>query len=213
MPTFSKLNPKLLEVKIQGEEVLSRTGSMVAYKGDVTFSKTFLGPGGLQTMVARGVTGEGLNLMHCTGNGEVLFARSGLHVTIIRLQGENLHVEASNLLAFDTRLNANIVFQGNQGMSGVARGVLSGQGLFTTVLQGMGEVAIVTHGDIIELPVSTEKPVFVDPQAFIATKGSVQSQIVTAMSWKNLLGQGSGESFQLKFTGQGTVYIQASEEK
>ncbi len=213
MASFKNLNSKLLEVNLQREEVLCRRGSMIAYKGEVAFSRTFLGPGGISSTAARAATGEGLDLMHATGSGEVLFAACNAHVTVVSLRGEILYVEATSLLAFASALQPNIVFQGNQGASGVARGLLSGQGLFTTTLQGHGDVAILSQGDMISLEVRPDKPVFVDPQAYIGCKGSVSSEIVTAMSWKNMLGQGSGESFQLKFTGQGTVYIQASEEK
>jgi uncharacterized protein (AIM24 family) len=37
------------------------------------------------------------------------------------------------------------------------------------------------------------------------------SSIKTDVSWKTFVGQTSGESYQLQFTGNGTVYIQASE--
>jgi uncharacterized protein (AIM24 family) len=59
--------------------------------------------------------------------------------------------------------------------------------------------------------VRPDRPLFVDPQAYIGHLGQLQPTIHTDLSWKNLIGQGSGEAFQLKFTGTGTVYIQASE--
>ena len=34
-----------------------------------------------------------------------------------------------------------------------------------------------------------------------------------ALGWRDLVGRGSGEAFQLELSGNGTVYVQASEEK
>ena len=78
-------------------------------------------------------------------------------------------------------------------------------------LQGTGEVAILSDGNAIGLEVTPDKPVFVDPDAYIGHKGNLSSNIVTDVNWKSFIGQTSGESYQVKFTGQGTVYIQASE--
>ncbi|MEN9865306.1 MAG: hypothetical protein RL748_896, partial [Pseudomonadota bacterium] len=84
-------------------------------------------------------------------------------------------------------------------------------GLFTSTLEGSGEVAILSDGNAIGLQVTQDNPVCVDPDAYIAHKGNLSSQIVTDLNWKTFIGQTSGESYQVKFTGQGTVYIQASE--
>ncbi|RYD68633.1 MAG: AIM24 family protein, partial [Verrucomicrobiaceae bacterium] len=184
MSSFTQINSKLLQVQLSGGDVLCRNGTMIAYTGEIEFSRSFLGPGGLQAAAARAATGEGITLMHARGSGQVLFADDGGHVTIIPLSGDTLYVESSSLLAFTSSLNTSIVFQGNQGASGVARGLMSGQGLFSTALQGNGDVAIVSEGDVIGLPVTHDKPVFVDPQAYIGYKGSLSSEIVTAMGWK-----------------------------
>ncbi len=52
----------------------------------------------------------------------------------------------------------------------------------------------------------------VDPQAFVASYGPVQTELKSSMSWRNA-GRTGGESMQLECTGQGIVYVQASEEK
>jgi uncharacterized protein (AIM24 family) len=53
----------------------------------------------------------------------------------------------------------------------------------------------------------------VDPDAFVGYTGNVRQEFVFDVNWKTLVGQSSGESYQLKFTGQGTVYIQPSERR
>lgn len=212
MPTYSKINSKLIQVNIANEEILARRGAMIAYTGRVNFAKSFLGAGGLMQGVARQVTGEGMPLMSATGSGEVLFGHMGQHVMIIPVRGETLYIESESVLCFDKRLRAGTSFLGSQGVQGLIRGAATGSGLFTTTFDGTGDVGIISHGNAIALEVTQAKPIFVDPQAYIGHRGQVQSQMVTDMNWKTFLGQGSGESFQLKFTGQGTVFIQASEQ-
>jgi uncharacterized protein (AIM24 family) len=211
MPAYSLVNEKMLQVEIAGEEVFAKKGAMIAYNGQIEFAPSFIGNEGVQSAAMRSVTGETLQLMRATGRGQVLYARRGLHITIISLRGETLFIESDSVLAFDSRLRSGTVFQGNQGVQGLVRGAATGQGLFSTTFDGQGDVAITSDGDTIGLDVTPEKPIFVDPNAYIGHKGNLSSQFVTDVNWKNLVGQGSGESFQLKFSGQGVVYIQASE--
>lgn len=212
MPVYQQINEKMLEVKLGNEEVFARKGAMVSYQGDVAFSRSFLAGQGVQSLAMRAVTSEGYAMMSARGTGSVFYAQGGLFVTIVPVRGETFYVESDSLLAFDARLTAGTMFLGNQGgVQGVVRGMASGQGLFTTTLQGTGEVAIFSDGNAIGLPVTPEVPVFVDPQAYIGHTGQLSSTIVTDLNWKTFVGQASGESYQVKFTGQGTVYIQASE--
>lgn len=212
MPVYQQINEKMLQVTLSNEEVFARKGAMVSYQGDVQFSRSFLAGQGVQSLAMRAVTSEGYALMLAKGSGSVYYAQGGLFVTIIPVRGETLYVESDSLLAFDARLTAGTMFLGNQGgVQGMVRGAVTGQGLFTTTLQGTGEVAILSDGNAIGLPVTPEVPVFVDPQAYIGHVGQLSSSIVTDLNWKTFVGQASGESYQVKFMGQGTVYIQASE--
>jgi uncharacterized protein (AIM24 family) len=212
MPTYQLRNEKLLEVTLQGEECFAKRGAMIATVGEIRFAPATLGSEGLQSGLARGLTSENLNLMRATGRGTVLYARRGLHIQILSLRGETLYIESESVLAYDGRLRSGTYFQGNSGgVGGLVRGAATGQGLWTTTLEGQGEVAILSEGEAIALEVSAQKPVFVDPNAYIGHKGQLQSSIHTDVGWKTLVGQGSGESFQLKFTGAGTLYVQPSE--
>lgn len=87
---------------------------------------------------------------------------------------------------------------------------MTGQGMFTSQLSGVGSVAVLAHGEVLELAVRADKPVIVDPQAFVAARGQVQVALGANVSVKEAR---SGEMFQLTVTGQGTVYVQASERK
>jgi uncharacterized protein (AIM24 family) len=106
------------------------------------------------------------------------------------------------------------VFLGSQGgVMGMVRGQVSGQGLFTTTLKGQGAVAVMAHGGVIEIPITPQRPVHVDPQAYVAHHGDVRNKLSTALGWRDMVGRGSGEAFQLELSGSGAVYVQASEEK
>jgi uncharacterized protein (AIM24 family) len=212
MPVYQQINEKMIEVQLDNEELFAKKGAMISYQGEVAFSRSFLGGQNVQDLAMRTVTSEGNALMLAKGRGKVYYAYDGLFVTIIPVRNETLYVESDNLLAYDARLTAGTMFLGNQGgVSGVLRGAVSGQGLFTTTLQGNGEAAILSDGNCIGLPVSNDVPVCVDPQAYIGHTGNLSSSIVTDLNWKTFVGQASGESYQVKFSGSGTVYIQASE--
>jgi len=214
MPVYTQVNEKMIEVTLANESVYAMKGAMISYQGTVEFARAFLAGEGVQGMAMRAATSEGHVLMKATGTGKVYYACNGNFVSIIPVRGETLYVESKNLLAYDERLTTGTLFLGNQGgVSGIVRGAVSGQGLFTTTLQGNGEAAILSDGNAIGLPVTANAPICVDPQAYLAHTGQLQSSIVTDLNWKSFVGQASGESYQVKFSGTGTVYIQASERK
>ncbi|NUP36985.1 MAG: AIM24 family protein [Streptomyces sp.] len=213
---FTRINSKLVEARIvPGQRMFSQRGAMIAYRGAVAFTPSIVGgQGGVMSMIGRRVAGEATPLMTVEGDGTVLFGHGGHHIHAVDLTGETLYVEADRLLAFDGSLAQGTMFMGSQGgVMGVIRGQATGQGLFTTTLQGKGSVAVMAHGGVFELPVTPGRPVHVDPQAYVAHRGDLRNRLVTAIGWREMVGRGSGEAFQLELSGQGTVYVQASEEK
>ncbi|MEU2229456.1 MULTISPECIES: AIM24 family protein [Streptomyces] len=213
---FREINSKMVEATvIPGQRMFSQRGAMLAYRGDVTFTPNMAGgQGGLMSMIGRRVAGEATPLMSVEGNGTVMFGHGGHHVHVVALAGDTLYVEADRLLAFDGTLEQGTMFMGSQGgVMGMVRGQVTGQGLFTTTLRGHGSVAVMAHGGVIELPIAPGRPVHVDPQAYVAHRGDVQNKLSTALGWRDMVGRGSGEAFQLELSGNGVVYVQASEEK
>mgnify|MGYP006192803849 CR=1 FL=1 len=85
------------------------------------------------------------------------------------------------------------------------------QGLATTTVTGTGQVAVLSDGPLIALGVQQGMPVVVDPDAFVANFGQMTMNLISGISWKSLVGEGSGEPFSLRFDGQGTVFIQPAE--
>ncbi|MGZ4559797.1 MAG: AIM24 family protein, partial [Mycobacteriaceae bacterium] len=43
--------------------------------------------------------------------------------------------------------------------------------------------------------------------------GNLQLDVSASVGWRDAVGRGSGEAIQLKVSGQGVVYVQASEQK
>lgn len=197
---------RVIEARLMGTSIRALSGSMVAYEGNIDFKSAGFGGGdGLVAGLKRRATGESLSLMECSGNGVVYLAVNGQHVTVVELNNETLQVESQQLLALNGNLTSNVTFAG-------LRGGASGQGLFTTTVSGHGQVALLSAGGpLIHLEVSPQYPLIVDPDAFVAAKGQLTQSFVTDVSWRNVVGQGNGEAFSLKWDGHGVVSIQPAE--
>jgi uncharacterized protein (AIM24 family) len=213
---FNEINSKMVEAVVEpGRKMFSQRGAMLAYRGQVTFTPNIQGgQGGVMSMIGRRVANEAAPLMTVEGSGTVMFGHGGHHIQVISLAGDTLYVEADRLLAFDGSLQQGTMFLGSQGgVMGMVRGQVTGQGLFTTTLKGHGAVAVMAHGGVVELPITPQRPVHVDPQAYVAHHGDVRNKLSTALGWRDMVGRGSGEAFQLELSGRGAVFVQASEEK
>jgi uncharacterized protein (AIM24 family) len=213
MAGYQKINSKMVQVDLaQGRQVFSRRGAMLAYTGRVSFTPSVIGGQGIGGMIGRRMAGESVPLMVTEGQGSVMYGHGGLHVDVVELAGDTLCIEADRLLCYDGTLQAGTMFLGAQGgVRGVLRGAVTGQGLFTTMLSGHGGVAMLSHGGVIALQIRPDRPIVVDPQAYVAHRGQVQNALTTAVGWRDMVGRGSGEAFQLKLSGTGIVYVQASE--
>jgi len=197
--TFSLQNPKMLRVALDGE-VMARQGAMVAYQGSVQFE--YQGSGGVGRFLKKALTGEGLPLMRATGRGELFLAHDADEVHLIHLDGEGLTVNGANVLAFDATLEWDI--RRVEGASMFAGG------LFNTVLTGTGWVAITAHGTPVVLDAGSQ-PTFADVQSAVAWSAGLQTSLQRSFKAGALIGRGSGEAYQVGFTGQGFVVVQASE--
>lgn len=199
--TFALQNSKLLKVRLSDVTLQAKLGAMVAYQGDVKFEHA--GSGGMGKFLKKAVTGEGQTLMKMSGTGEVFLADLAQDVHLIHLDNETITVNGPNLLAFDAGIDWDI-----ERVKGGA--AMLGGGLFNTTLKGTGYVAVVTDGPPVLLDVGSA-PTFADAQAAVTWGGNVQTSIKTDVSVKNLIGRGSGESFQMAFSGTGWVLVQPSE--
>ena len=69
---MSLQHAKCVKYVVNGE-VLARQGAMIAYRGQIQFEVKSQGAG---NFIRRAVTGEGIPLMACRGQGEIWFAQS-----------------------------------------------------------------------------------------------------------------------------------------
>ncbi|AXI79502.1 AIM24 family protein [Peterkaempfera bronchialis] len=204
MAQFRLQGSKVLAVDMMGDAVKARNGSMVAYSGQMSFKKLTGGGDGLRGMVTRRLTGEQMTVMEVKGQGTCYFADRATEVNLVRLNGETLFVEADNLLCTEATLRTGTSFTG-------LHGAASGNGLFTTKVEGQGWAAVMSDGPAIILRVSQGMPLRVDPGAYIAHTGNLNRGFKSGAGFSTFFGEGGGEAMQIEFTGDGLVYVQPSE--
>ncbi|WP_406719543.1 AIM24 family protein [Streptomyces althioticus] len=201
---FRLQSSKVLAVDLTGDAVKAKNGSMVAYDGQMAFKKLTGGGEGLRGMVTRRLTGEQMTLMEVKGHGTCFFADRASEINLVTLNGERLYVESSNLLATDGGLRTGTTFTG-------LRGASQGNGLFTTTIEGNGQAAIMSDGPAVLLRVGPQYPLTVDPGAYVAHQGDLRQSFQSGVTFRTFMGEGGGEAFQIRFEGDGVVYVQPSE--
>ncbi|TWM28583.1 hypothetical protein CHCC14821_2091 [Bacillus paralicheniformis] len=201
---FEMETPRLLEVNLDGK-VWAKAGSMVSYRGRVKFKREGVFEHGIGRMVKKVFSGEGAALMKAEGNGKVYLADQGKKISILNLKEDSIFVNGHDLLAFEPSIDWDIKLM--KRISGMLAG-----GLFNIKLEGTGMAAITSHYEPLTLIVTPESPVYTDPNATVAWSGSLQPEFVTDVSFKTFIGRGSGESIQMKFSGNGFVVVQPFEE-
>lgn len=201
---FELEGPRMLEVNLNGM-IWTKTGSMVAYHGQIGFEREGILEQGLGKLLKKALTGEGTKLTKATGQGKLYLADSGKSIQILRLEGQSIFVNGNDLLAFEPSIQWDIKMM--KQMSAMFAG-----GLFNVKLEGNGLIAITSHFEPMTLLVRPGVPVRTDPNATIAWSGSLTPTIKTDIQLKSLLGRGSGESIQMEFNGEGFVVVQPYEE-
>ncbi|GGN35591.1 TerD family protein [Streptomyces fuscichromogenes] len=184
-------NSKLIraDLGVGGQPVLARQGSMVLYQGKVDFSYKGAGFAG---RIVGNATGQEMQLMRCTGNGQVFFAENSANLHPVELQGDAICVSAESVLAFDESLQYEVRRIEGHGIPGGA--------LFTMQFQGTGTIVVKTHGTPVVLPVTPTT--FADCNAIVAW--SAASQVIVSSQVRmrrNAYPGDTGESVNLQFRG------------
>ncbi|MDA0525613.1 AIM24 family protein [Methanococcoides alaskense] len=201
---FELERDRMLELNLNGR-VWTKRGSMVAYLGNVKFTREGVLEHGVGKLLKKAVTGEGISLTKAEGQGKVYLADAGKKISIINLDNEAIFVNGNDLLAFEESIAWDIKLMKK------VTGIMAG-GLFNVKLEGTGMVAITTHYDPVTLRVTKDTPVFTDPNATVAWSGNLNPDLKTDISLKSFIGRSSGESIQMAFKGEGFVVIQPYEE-
>ena len=198
---FQLENSYTLDVAVDGS-VMAKAGSMVAYTGNLDFEGKASAEGGITGIIKEAATGEGTPIMSIEGRGHAYLADNEKKVQVLELDpGESVTVNGEDVLAFDQRVSYEI------GSIDSLSGAMAGG--FTNVhLEGPGYIAITTHGD----PLVLEPPVSTDPSATVAWSGT-SPNIEVNKNLSDMIGQESGERFQMEFpAGGGFVVVQPYEE-
>ncbi|MFD9882554.1 AIM24 family protein, partial [Streptomyces alboflavus] len=188
---WTQQNEKLVRVDlgVGAQPVLARQGSMVLYQGKVEFG--YKGAG-FQGRIVGNATGQEMQLMRCSGRGQVFLAEEGTHLHPIELQGDAICVSAENVLAFDETLQHEVRRIEGHGIPGGA--------LFVMQFQGTGTVVVKTHGMPVVLPVTPTT--FADCHAVVAWSAAAQAIVSSQVRLRGNASAGStGESVNLQFRG------------
>ncbi|MFD8571644.1 TerD family protein [Streptomyces sp. NPDC059639] len=185
-------NKKLIRVDLGAagdQPVLARQGSMVLYQGKVDFSYKGAGFAG---RIVGNATGQEMQLMRCTGRGQVFFAEEATYLHPIELQGDAICVSSENVLAFDESLQYEVRRIEGHGIPGGA--------LFVMQFQGTGTVVVKTHGTPVVLPVTPTT--FADSNAVVAWSAAAQAIVSSQVRMRRNAYPGhSGEGVNLQFRG------------
>ncbi|MFE0705395.1 AIM24 family protein [Streptomyces sp. NPDC058872] len=186
-----------------GQDLYARSGSMVAYEGFITYEPN---PPAVRQVAQQWVTGENTPLMKCSGDGLLYLADYGADVVVINLQNDSISVNGTNVLAFDAHLQWQV-----ERVKGLAK--LAGQGLFNVEISGTGWVALTSRGTPIVVDCGRgEDETYVDPDALVAWSPALKVKGKRSFKASSLIGRGSGEAYQMAFSGQGIVVVQPSED-
>lgn len=201
---YTVQNPQLLRVSLTGhDDVLARKGAMVAYQGLMEFDAEYQSNAQL---LARSRTGEGLDLMRCSGQGTVYLANLAQYVHVVDVDHDGLTVDSSYVLALDSGLHTEVIAVDSQ------YGI-SGTGKYQLNISGTGKVALMTSGQPLMMQVTPDKYVSADADAIVAWSSSlrVQMQAQTHSSGVFRRRGNTGEGWELSFLGQGFALVQPSE--
>ncbi|MER5180426.1 AIM24 family protein [Streptomyces sp. NPDC002896] len=194
----------ILKVAMQtGNDLLARVGSMIAYEGFVQYEPN---PPAVRQIARDWMTGEGAPLMKCSGDGLLYLADYGADVVVINLGGDAISVNGTNLLAFDASLQWGV-----ERVKGLAK--FAGQGLWNVRISGNGYVALTSRGKPIVVDCGRgEDETYVDPDALVAWSPNLKVKGKRSFRAGALVGRGSGEAYQMGFSGEGIVVVQPSED-
>lgn len=224
MVKFETVNELSLKVTADaGDVVFTKAGAFISGEcygqKNYQFEKVLIDTNGsniiagLGRQIARRFTGENLPLMKVMMHGQSVtyYANEAQHVVVIPLrQGETISVESENILAFTSDCKYGIRF--------LASGIISQKGLATSTLTGMGpnaQVAVLVDGNpIVMSNMQNGQTIECDPDAMVCFVGQ-DPGFKLDLSWKNLIGQASGESYMMEWGGnkRATVIIQPNERK
>src|SRR6478735_8313111 len=182
---YTVQNPQLLRVALTGhDDVLARKGAMVAYQGLMEFDGEYQSHA---QRSARRNTGEGLDLMRCSGQGTVYLANLAQYIHVVDVDHEGMTVDSQY--------------------------GISGTGKYQLNISGNGKVALMTSGQPLMMQVTPDKYVNADADAIVAWSSGLRVQMQAQTHSTGVMRRrgNTGEGWELSFLGQGFALVQPSE--
>ena len=201
---FELESPRILELNLNGK-MSTKMGSMIAYLGDIKFTREGVLDQGIGSLLKKAVSGEGMRISYAEGQGKVYLADAGKKIILLKMENDSIVVNGNDVLAFEPSIDHKIT------MMKKVVGMMAG-GLFNVRFDGSGLLAITSHFEPITLRVTPDQPVMTDPNATICWSGSLNPKLKVDATFKSFIGRGSGESLQMLFEGDGFVVVQPYEE-
>jgi len=151
---FRLLGNNLMEIEFSGK-VFIKQGTIYSYSGNLTF------------WVKEKRPGVGGALVIVTGSGKLILTDKDREITLLRLDGETVHVEPAHLLACEESLNPRYVRIGN-----------ASKGLDFLAIDGRGAAALSVVSRPLPLTVTPDLPVSAPASSIISWSGSVTPSMV-----------------------------------
>ena len=200
---FEKQGANALKCITDGScQIFAKQGSFIcgqnSGKKNYKFTKVMFGEDGnviarMGKNVARKLSGEEIEIMRVDfeGPSTTYFADNCKNVHIMPLKpGSRITISGDYLLAYTADCNRSTRFLG--------KGVVTGNGLVSTTLEGKSDqsfVAISSAGETI--PITNGKSndtLIVDPQALVCWYGA-DPRVILDLNLKSIIGATSGESY------------------
>jgi uncharacterized protein (AIM24 family) len=201
---WSMASERILRVVLkQGESIFMKHSTMVFYEGNIDFTRKSQGLGkliktslvgeGLGTTEAKAISNSVLHLAHDSKKIVCLYLQNGESIVVAHA---HLHV-----LAFEPSVTYDVVASSG--------GSFFASGFFALKFTGPGYIAIGCHFDPLVLHVRPNVPVFTSPHHTVLWSASLQPSFHSNLKLKALFGRSSGEEFQMKFEGNGYIFVQS----
>jgi uncharacterized protein (AIM24 family) len=201
--TFVRETPEMLEVNLDGR-TLAKTGSMIAYTGDVRFQLESAFAGGFKKAALKQVMHTRVPSMNMEGKGRVYLADNEQKVAIFDLADQTMMVSGNHILAMEPGVDWDLQMYGGYKFFGAS-------GVFNLEVRGPGCVALNTDGEPLVLQVEPGQPIYTDPDATVCWSGNLEPTVHADISIKSVYFNRSGERAQYCFEGTGWVVIQPME--
>jgi uncharacterized protein (AIM24 family) len=185
---FRYLENNLMEVNFSGK-VFIKQGTIYSYSGNLTF---WVKPQREESVPP---------LVIVSGTGKLLLTDRQRDITVMEIEGEEIFVEPSHLLACEETLTPRYAVVEREGSS---------KGFHVLVIEGTGMLALSVATSPLVLTVQEQYPVNVSSTNLISWSGELTPTIVEDEALAELMLPGNPNGVNLRLAGEGRVMMEKS---